>query len=439
MTRICHFLLIVSCFLLVVGCAGKRVKIDPGNPVYQPKNEFEENYGFFITPDERKKGYDKNGYPTLSEPLRSFDEIDVIDEFRKFEKHFWEIRDTDPSTPQNEFKQGIDKRIENIKKEIFSRDFDIAGTRFDNNGGLKGDLARVYLLRDMPSFKAKLPDNVYHVEMVVWYYLDDQGKVLMSFLFYKKYDRLKLFKDQGFAQLDFRYALREISRSQFIDADLQAVWDSLEFEDPEFIFRSAMLRFSDYSDIVIENAKRNQIGALDPPEPAALTAKRLKPSILGQPDLSGKNFFSGPYKSFIPSKLEITKDGHPSFILFIGYSDVDWEIKGEKAETTLDLRISFQHKATRNLVEFEVRLPIPKLREEVEKKRKGVVVGNMVVPVEIKILLDNIPNFIQTKEPRPTLRQMVNNLDAGTYIVNIYLQHPITKKYNAWREEIVIR
>src|SRR3989344_8138885 len=192
---------IIVAMVFVAGCAvGKRVNIDPSNPVYKPKSEFEVNYGLFITPNEEKNGYAAGFCPGLAEleTVKPFNEIDTLAEFLKFEKCFWEIRDTDPNTPENEFKELIDGRIQDIKNEIFATDLDIPGTRFEINGGLKGDLAHVYLLWGVPHFKEKLPvnRNVFRFELMAWYYFYD-GRVLASFLFYENYGRVRLFKEHA--------------------------------------------------------------------------------------------------------------------------------------------------------------------------------------------------------------------------------------------------
>ena len=105
--------------IFAVGCAGKRININPSNPVYKPKSDFELNYGFFITPDERKLGYTLEDFPKLSEPIKPFDKIDTLNEFRRFEKHFLDIRDTDANTPQNEFKELINIRFVALKNLSF--------------------------------------------------------------------------------------------------------------------------------------------------------------------------------------------------------------------------------------------------------------------------------------------------------------------------------
>ena len=424
-----------------LGCAGNiKVKLDPNSPVYKSKNDFELNYGFFVTPDEREKGYSIENYPKLVNPIKPFDPIDTLQEFNRFEKHFWDIRDTDPSTPENEFKDIIDQRIQDIKNEIFAGDPDIPLTRFDRNGGLKGDLAHVYLLHGTPHFKAKLSQGTNHVELMVWYYFDFQSKPIFKFLFYDNYGTARLFKKHIImASLENLFdpavsPLKEIS-NRFVNTpeDLYEVWRELELQDPEGAFRGALIQFSYYSDVVIEGGGSKRLGALDPPEPAALTAERFKPTVLGQPDdLAGREFSYSSYHSLIPAELIITKGDRPSFTLHTGYKDVDWEIKGDYAEFVLDLRISLQNKTTKSIKEFSVRLSSKKSRAEVELKKRNSVM--------IKVLLDDVQNFAKPEEPKQTLHQLVDGLKPGVYVINADLRHPVTKKSAAgWREEITIK
>ena len=161
-----------------------------------------------------------------------------------------------------------------------------------------------------------------------------------------------------------------------------------------------------------------------------VTAKK-KPSFLGQPeDLSDKKFLNNSYHSFIPAELKINKDNRPSFTLITGYSDLDWEVRGDQAEFVLDLRISFQNKETLAIKEFSARLLKAKPLDEVEKKRSIVI---------MEILLDDILNFAQIAKPQQTLGQLIDNLEPGHYIINVDLRHAVTKKSaGGWREEIII-
>ena len=98
----------------------------------------------------------------------------------------------------------------------------------------------------------------------------------------------------------------------------------------------------------------------------------------------------------------------------------------------MDLRISFQNKTIKNIKEFSVRLLNVKSRQEVEIKKRNSVI--MSIP------LDGIQNFARPEKPQETLRQLVDSLEPGTYIVNVDLRHPVTKKSaGGWREEITVK
>ncbi len=439
------FAVLVS-LIFIAGCAGKRINIDPSNPVYKPKSDFELNYGFFITPDERKEGYTLEKYPNLAGFIKPFDEIDTLEEFRKSEKQFWDIRDTDPNTPENEFKELIDRRIQDIKNEIFAADSDIPGFRF--NGDLKSDLARVYLLWGAPMLcsKAKLAEGNYHSELMVWYYFFN-GRPLFRFLFYNKYGRWQLFKSYtvilGYDDLfnPLISPLKEISsRMATTPQELAEVWYELERDDIEWMFRNALFEFSSYSDWVIEGGNnKDKFGALDPPEPAALTAKRFKPTILGQPNIpEGTELVESGYNSFIPIYIRTNVDSdNPTFLMIITLrKNVDWVKQDNKEKpyvANLNLRISFQNKKTLKLTEFTTYYRFELSQEEFDKKdNEGMLVGSLVTRPT------SLPYF-DGKKLGPTLGETLKQLEPGEYVVSMYLQHTLTKKYNAWRGEIAIK
>lgn len=427
------FFITASMILVVIslGCGGKRVKAGPTDPMEQYKEEvLLRDYGFFVTSEERKQ----------LRTIKTIAEVDI------FVHRFWwgdkalklPSRDPDPNTPEHELKNTIDSRIQDIKNEIFSGDSDIPLTRFDRNGGVKGDLAHVYLLYGMPHFKAQLPRGANHVELMVWYYFDLRGKPLFKFLFYDNYGTVRLFRHYTMGQESLfdplASPLKEISNRFVINQEqLYELWLELEQKDPERAFIGALLQFSYYSDIVLEGGGSKKFGALDPPKPAALVVAKFKPSVLGQPDdLTVREFISSRYNSLVPINLVISKSDRPAFYLQFGYADIDWEVKGEQAEFVLDLRISFQNKKTKGIREFLVRLSKVKPRSEVDQKRGG--------PVTMGVSLDSILNFAQAGESQQTLRQLIDNLDPGTYVVNVDLRHAVTKKSaGGWREEITIK
>lgn len=433
---------IIILAISISGCGDNRVKTEPDDPVKKYKQEFLLKYGFFVM-DGEVVSYYQDSLSVTGKEKDIFNNLTTIEDVDKFIEVFWKIRDYDPNTPENEFKDIIDQRIKDIDGEIFARDSDIPLTSFSRSGGLRGDLARVYLLRGAPSFKAKLQDTAYRVEIMVWYYIDVTGHDLFRFLFYDNGGTMKLLRNQ-WTMLQYEdwfnplsSPLRAISKRPGPDPnDLYEVFEELLRDDTERIFLLAMQEFSYYGiDVVMEggNPKKNKFGALDPPEPISLTAQRYKPTLLGQPgDLTEKDLINNEYSSFIPADLVITKDDRPSFILKIGYADTDWEVKDGTAETVLDLRISFQNKKTRALREFWVSLPVQKPREEVDRKR-GVV--------SMSIVLDDTNNFAGgSNSSQGTLSQLISELEPGIYVVNVDLRHTVTKKFvGGWREVIAIR
>lgn len=427
MARNLFFVVLISCCMSLGGCFSlKSVSVDPrsSDPLYKQKSEFLNRYFFFVTEAESKE------FIALATP-ESFD---------KFTEEFWKKRDINPLTPENEFKDIIDQRIRDIENEVLALD----GVLFKAHGGLRGEVAHVYLFYGRPNCPdciRKLSEGRYHTDLMVWYYFDARDKPVFRFLFYNNFGVTKLFRNYVpvlSEQALFNTTaspLKEISNRIVTDVqDLYYLWEELDQEDQDWAFRGALFEFSYYSDVHIDDY-------LDAPEPAALTAARSKPAIIGQPeDLSERKFLYSSSNSFIPAQLEISKDGEPHFILLIGYSDVDWEINGETAEAVLDLRMSFQNKSTRAIEEFAARLSIKLPREQVENKRNGAVVGGKLVPIIMKIHIDGIENFVRPAEYRPNLRELVGFLEPGQYIVNVDLRHKVTKKYaGGWREEFTIK
>lgn len=412
--------------ILLGGCLPNRVTLEPkkGDPIYNQKNEFLDNYFRFVTPAE---------YP-------EFIALSTADDFRKFEENFWKKRDTNPLTPENEFKQLIDSRIADIKNEILANQ----GILFRAAGGLKGEMAQVYLLYGHPNCSdciRKLPEGRTHAALIVWYYFDSHNKPLFRYLFYEKFGKTILFKNYTPVLSEdtlfnpIMSPLSYISNGIVISPqDVYEIWLELEFNDPDWAFRGALLEFSFYTDVRIDEA-------LDPPEPASLVMARFKPVMTGQPDdLSGKKFFNNRFFSFIPAELNISKENRPSFSLSVGFANIDWEIKEDKTELSLNLRISFQNKKTGDIKEFAARLFKEFPVQEIEEKIKDGPVNGKAVPIKMSILLDGVRNFASSAKPGSTLRQLINELEPGEYVVNVDLRHSVTKKYSGgWREEMVIR
>ena len=436
--RILAALIILS--IIASGCAGKRINFEPkpDDPIYKEKTEFLRSHFHLVTPAEGEQ----------------FILLATVEQFKKFEDDFWKKRDTDPNTPENEYKDRIDSRLKDIENEIFFGDVDTSGVRFDTNGGLRGDMAHVYILYGMPSFKARIPEGNRHVELMVWYYVDYRSRPLMRFLFYKDGGRMRLFKNHlSIVSEEYLFnpafsPLRELSnRPGLVTAEeMYLLWNEIISKDEvifldayrELAFTTAFFEFSYYTEL--EKGVRWTIDkALEPPEPAAITAARSKPSIIGQPNIpKGSELTENGYSSFLPSYLRTSAGpDNPTFLMLtILRKNLDWVKQENEAKpyaTNLNLRISFQNKKTRKLTEFVSYFRFELSQAEFDRRDdKGELFGvSVVFPLTLQ--------SFDGEKLGPTLGETVKQLEPGEYVVNIYLQHTITKKYNTWREEIVIK
>jgi hypothetical protein len=77
------------------------------------RSEFLLNYGFFVNKDDMKE---------IQNCL-------TLQSLQDFSQKFWKIRDTNPNTPENEFKELIDERINDIKSEVFFHGAETGGIR----------------------------------------------------------------------------------------------------------------------------------------------------------------------------------------------------------------------------------------------------------------------------------------------------------------------
>lgn len=430
----------VSISIFLTGCAAKRINFEPkpNDPIYAEKKEFYDNYFRLITLMEGEQ----------------FVLLATIDEFRKFEDEFWKKRDINPNTPENEYKDKIDSRLQDIENEILFNDIDTTGTRFDTNGGLKGEIARVYLLYGMPSFKAKLPEGDRHVELMVWYYIDYRNRPLMRFLFYENNGRMKLFKNHlTFVSEEYLFdphfsPLREISNRPGLTTpeELYYLWNEVVSKDipiflegyRELVFTSAFFEFSYYTQLD-KHTRWTIDTALLPPEPAALTAAKLKPSVVGQPNIpEGTKLLESGFKSLLPAYLRKNAGPeNPTFLMItILRKNLDWINQENEVKpyiTNLNLRVSFQNKKTRELAEFVSYFRFELSQTEFDKKDdKGELIGSLVI-------FPNTLQYFDGVKSGPTMGEMLKQLEPGEYVVNIYLQHTVTKKNNSWREEIVVK
>ena len=110
--QIVSFSLLLVGLLSVGGCAYGGVKpvtqpTKPVDPVVQAKEEFIKNYGFLIT-KKSEVSYYQESLGVVGKENKIFEGLKTIDDLDKFAEIFWKVRDTDPNTPENEFKKEVD-------------------------------------------------------------------------------------------------------------------------------------------------------------------------------------------------------------------------------------------------------------------------------------------------------------------------------------------
>lgn len=429
---------------LTTGCAGKNKPVvtptQPetavtADPLQVLKNEFWERYEYFVI-DYAKVNFYLTDLGIIETEEKIFQGLSTVEEFNKFTEIFWKIRDLDPRTPENEFKTLIDNRIGDILNEVFL----LQGVSFRANDGLKGDLAHVYLLHGAPSFMETLPEGHNYVDLTVWYYVDQSGQTLFRFLFYNKYKGYTVFRK--YVQIiDINYLfdpafspLREISKGLAITpGELYEMFQELQMNDPRGLFLYALLSFSDFSGITVDEA-------LDAPEPISITAERYRPTILGKSEIpADKEMLFGSRKSFLPITLirSVDSSGKYRLVLHMRYSDVDWEIQRDpggdsskdKIFASFNLRIRFQNRQTREKSEFFSGVSLIDLKSKYDNALPGVLQV---------IRLGDSRNYI-AGNGLETLNEFIDRLEPGTYTVDFSFRDVVTKKALSWAGDITIK
>lgn len=391
---------LISAFVLAMffltGCAGRQVQTaPPEDPVQRLKYDFNRRYGYFLNDAER----------------REFEKLSAEPAIRAFMDNFWKVRDTDPNTEQNEFRELIDQRIAEIENEILFTDVDTTGFRFESHGGLRSDMARVYLYYGMPHYKAKLNEGVFHVEMMVWYYLDNQGRPLMRFLFYDRNSTgfYRVFRKQlNYASFGMYDSLQELAKSFHPSDDtLYQLWEEIYRNDPERAFIAAIYEFSYFSDIRLDTA-------MTAPMSARELAKTMASTVIGGANVSSELTVEySRWKSFLPAVLTTADNGGKTgFHLSVKYRDIDWTKIPGGHKATLLIRINVQNLDSRKAQEPYYREILYQIPDD-----------KLAADGEMSVGLDQFA-------------EQFNALPPGRYALLIHLKNQLTEKYNSWLLEI---
>ncbi|PJA97500.1 MAG: hypothetical protein CO129_00845 [Ignavibacteriales bacterium CG_4_9_14_3_um_filter_34_10] len=103
--------------------------------------------------------------------IEKFKKLSGAESKREFLFQFWKMRDTDPSTPENEFKNIFNQRISHVDMKY----------RAFNKRGIKTDRGRVYLIYGEPDEIELHPNDYDKKPYEIWYYNSIEGGVLFVF------------------------------------------------------------------------------------------------------------------------------------------------------------------------------------------------------------------------------------------------------------------
>lgn len=124
-----------------------------------------------LTKEECDLMFQQAKYIASNTEVNQYKLLDSLNAKREFLYRFWKNRDTDPSTPQNEFKIEYMKRLEYVNGNFTTR----------VKAGYLSDRGRVYLLYGEPDQRDYFPSEPNLKPYEVWFYNDIEGGV--SFIF----------------------------------------------------------------------------------------------------------------------------------------------------------------------------------------------------------------------------------------------------------------
>ncbi|MDO8496469.1 MAG: GWxTD domain-containing protein [bacterium] len=400
-------IVLVALSLFAGGCASSGIKkptvfVDQHNSVPADiPSQFPNRYERFIDNKEHKE----------------FEKLLTDEERQVFIDKFWAERDSDPTTLENEYKQEIDERIEDMVNERFFSTSATTGLMFRSNGGFRGDMAHVYLLHGEPNAMDMIEGNSF-VPLMLWVYMDQQGRILYAFLFYQRGGAFSLFS-QDVYKLNLCGAINEIkiareinmgSDNQACSSDTEEVFRELQTSSGRGsildgdIFAWALFNFSQDSSVL-------QGAALEPPKSASEIAKQSKARVTGEASkligTVGTDYILASCEqcnSLIPAELSLGQ----RFTVSGPWKNFDWTVRGEYLELSLKYRIVLQDR----------------------NGGKPIVLEGIALMDVKKSSLDENPGLIIVVD----LLNDFADIPWGTYQASVYVKSTMTGKYNAWSE-----
>lgn len=115
--------------------------------------------------------FEKSKYIATSQEIDKYQKLSGVDGKREFLFNFWNGRDQDPSTAENEYFYSYLQRVES------------ANSRFNSmqKAGWKTDRGRVYIIYGEPSEIERYPNQIESRPYEIWYYNEIEGGVYFVF------------------------------------------------------------------------------------------------------------------------------------------------------------------------------------------------------------------------------------------------------------------
>jgi GWxTD domain-containing protein len=141
-----------------------KPKREKSDKVIAAKVDGYEEYVNF-TEDEVNTEFDQIKYICRSEEIDIFEKLDSLKSKKRFLSQFWAKRDSDPSTPINEYKQMYFENLR-VVNENFSNQF---------KDGWRTDRGRVILIYGKPNEIERNPSTIDSQPYEIWYYYSLEG------------------------------------------------------------------------------------------------------------------------------------------------------------------------------------------------------------------------------------------------------------------------
>ncbi|RJP67955.1 MAG: GWxTD domain-containing protein [Ignavibacteriales bacterium] len=124
-----------------------------------------------LSEEECDQMYEKGKYVAMSKEIDQYNDLDSVQSKRQFLFDFWKRRDTEPSTPENEFYNEYMERVR------------LSDDRYGtiNRAGNRTDRGRIYVLYGEPDQIDRYPSDIDKKPYEIWQYNQIEGGVIFIF------------------------------------------------------------------------------------------------------------------------------------------------------------------------------------------------------------------------------------------------------------------